>query len=244
MAEKKRIGFRKTSTLLLVIAAMTAFFGISESVADTAEQQFYSADAYRREFLEDREKTKYRDNWLFCIQKFQKAYRANPAGSLASASLYWTGKLYHELYSRSYVTSDKEEAIDSYQRLMKRYPRSRYRKMSETELAKLSPTTDNVETKTPVVSKDSHPKPVDTQTSTKIAVNASRTRSAAKTAGPVPHKKREKIVEELKSKYHESLAAEKQSEEIAHLISERKRDLEKKKNSPAGSNPRDRKSVV
>ncbi len=233
MAEKKRAAFQKTSILLLVIAAMTALFGISESLAaDTAEQQFYSADTYRREFLEDGKKTKYRDNWLFCIQKFQKAYRANPAGSLAAASLYWIGKLYHDLYSRSFRTGDKEEAIDSYQRLIKRYPRSSYRKMSETELAKFSLATDIVETKTPLVDKDPHQKPVDTKRA-KIAVSAPRTRSGAENAGPVPHKKREKSVEELKKKYHESLAAENQSEDIAHLISKRKRVLEELKSSPA-----------
>jgi len=232
MAEKSIEVFQKAATLLLVITAMAAFSGVSESLADTAEQQFYSADADCRKFLKDDEKTKYRENWLFCIQKFQKAYRTNPAASLASASLYWVGKLYHDLYSRSFLASDKEEAIDAYKRLIRRHPRSTYRKKAEAELAGLSPRVESVETKTPLVKKEDYQNPPETKNSAKLMVKSSRPRSGSRAAGSAPHKERGRLFKESKENYRGSVA-EKESEEIARLILKRQEVRERLNKSPA-----------
>ncbi|MFW6332310.1 MAG: N-acetylmuramoyl-L-alanine amidase [Thermodesulfobacteriota bacterium] len=232
MAEKKFEVFQKAATLLLVITAMAAFSGVSESLADTAEQQFYSADAGCQKFLKDDEKTKYRENWLFHIRKFQKAFRTNPAGSLAPASLYWIGKLYHDLYSRSFLTSDREEAIDAYERLIRRHPHSTYRKKAEAELAGLAPTAERVETKTPLVSKEDYQNPPETKNSAKLVVKSSRARSGSGAAGPVPHKKRGSVFIESKENYRGSVA-EKESEEIARLILKRQKVRERLNNPPA-----------
>ena len=57
-----------------------------------------------------------------------------PAGPWAAAGLYWAGKLYDELSRRSGLTADRKEAGDIFERIIKRYPKSRYRARAEQEL--------------------------------------------------------------------------------------------------------------
>jgi N-acetylmuramoyl-L-alanine amidase len=121
--------------LFLLWAILTTGWG----QAETTSRQFYNAEAFYQNFLKDPARMKYRDNWLNCIQKFQNAYQENPAGPLAAASLYYAGKLYQDLYAVSDKKSDKEEAIDIYNRLIKRFPDSDYQSKAKANLARLAP---------------------------------------------------------------------------------------------------------
>ncbi|MBW1842435.1 MAG: N-acetylmuramoyl-L-alanine amidase, partial [Deltaproteobacteria bacterium] len=71
-------------------------------------------------------------------EKFQAVYTHEPSGSWAPAGLYMAGKLYEELYKRSYLDLDKKEALDIFERIIKRFPRSQYRKKAEQEIRNLS----------------------------------------------------------------------------------------------------------
>jgi N-acetylmuramoyl-L-alanine amidase len=91
-------------------------------------------------FLEKNpEKKKYRHNWLNCIEKFQAVTRHDPQGSWAAAGLYKTGELFGQLYRYSGKESDRQEALDIYQRIVLRYPKSRYKSMAAAEKQKLTP---------------------------------------------------------------------------------------------------------
>ncbi len=106
--------------------------------AGNASRNYFKAEAAYRRLRENPRKQKYRDNWLSCIEKFQLVYRHDPSDPWASAGLYMTGKLYRELYRRSYLPADRKEALDSFERLIKRYPKSKYSQRAAEAIRKMS----------------------------------------------------------------------------------------------------------
>lgn len=123
--------------------------------AKTAEEQFYQAEACYLDLGKDEKKMKFRDQWLRCIEKFEKAWKMEPSGRFAPASLYMTGKLYRELYSRSVKRSDRQSALDRLTKVVDQFPGSDYRSLAEKELSALSPD----QNKTSAVDKTSERKP-------------------------------------------------------------------------------------
>ncbi len=99
--------------------------------AATARDKYYKAEACYKKLRHNPKRQKYRDKWLSCIKKFDAVYRHNPDGPWAAAGLYMSGKLYQELYKRSFKTSDKETAIDIFNRIIKRFPKSKYKQKAE-----------------------------------------------------------------------------------------------------------------
>ena len=99
--------------------------GISSAV--TARDKYVNAEVCYNKLCKSPKKQKYRHNWLNCIDKFQAVYRHDPSGPWAAAGLYMSGKLYQELYKKSYKKSDKKEAIDLFERIIKRFPKSSYK---------------------------------------------------------------------------------------------------------------------
>jgi len=97
------------------------------SHAATARSKYFEAEACYKKLRLDSQRQKYRHNWLTCIDKFKAVYMHEPSGDWAAAGLYQTGSLYHELYRHSKRLSDKQEAVDVFRRLIKRYPQSGYR---------------------------------------------------------------------------------------------------------------------
>ena len=95
--------------------------------ATTAKEKYLLAEKYYRRLQKNPGHQKYRDKWLFCINKFQDVYRHDPEGPWAAAGMFKSGELYYELYKRSLKKSDKTEALDTFERIIKRYPKSRYR---------------------------------------------------------------------------------------------------------------------
>ena len=93
---KKIYSVFATAVILFLVGVFPA-----DIFAATAEEQFYGAEVYYNQFVKEPDRTKYRDNWLFCIQKFQTAYQSDPASVLAPASLFMAGSLYQELWNRA-----------------------------------------------------------------------------------------------------------------------------------------------
>ena len=110
---------------------MLSITGQQVSFAATSKDTYHQAEACYKKLRHSPKKQKYRENWLFCIEKFKAVYRHNPSGSWAPAGLYMAGVLYEELYGRSFKTSDKENAFKVYDLLIKRYPKSKYRQKAE-----------------------------------------------------------------------------------------------------------------
>jgi len=122
----------------IIICTLVFLSAAAEAV--TAEQAYFEAESCYKMLRNSPKKMKYRENWLQCIEKFQQVYRLDPDGSWAPAGLYMSGKLYEELAKRSWKESDRQEARDIYERIIKRFPNSRYRNKAAAELASLSAT--------------------------------------------------------------------------------------------------------
>ena len=101
------------------------------------KQQFYHAEKAYAALKKNARHQKYRDKWLICIDKYQKVYRLDPSGPWAAAGLYRSGLLYLELYKRSYLAADRNEAIDLFRRVIHRFPKSRYTPRSRSQLVKM-----------------------------------------------------------------------------------------------------------
>ena len=118
----------------LIICFVAAVFLSDNSFAATAKQKYLQADKYYSWLKNNAKYQKYRDKWLICIKKYQAVYRHDPNGPWAAAGMYKSGEVYYELYKRSYKKSDKTEALDTFERIIKRYPKSRYRKKAEAAI--------------------------------------------------------------------------------------------------------------
>lgn len=103
----------------------------------TPKQQFHRAENATAALKKNTRHQKYRDKWLACIDKYRSVYRLDPSGPWAAAGLYHAGLLYLELAKRSYLNADRQEAVDFFQRVIQRFPQSRYTPKSKAQLARL-----------------------------------------------------------------------------------------------------------
>ena len=124
--------FRLVALTLLINAA-----SVWPAWALTPKQQYFRAEKAYAALKKNPRHQKYRDRWLGCIEKYQKVYRLDPPGPWAAAGLYRSGLLYLELHKRSYLTADRQEAVDAFRRVIHRYPKSRYTPKSRSKLAGL-----------------------------------------------------------------------------------------------------------
>ncbi len=124
-------------TVCLLMAAAALLVAVQTAAAG-AKDQYLKGEACYRRLKKDPGLMKYRDRWLQCIDEFQTVYRLDPDGPWAAAGLYMSGRLYLELAQRSYLDSDQKEAADLFERIIKRFPQSRYRAKAEKELKSVS----------------------------------------------------------------------------------------------------------
>ena len=132
----RKLAFYTAFILLFCIG--TVILGTNICEAATAKQSYFKAESCYKKLRNSSVKMKYRDNWLRCIEKFQTVYRLDPDGPWAAAGLYKSGILYKELAKRSWKKSDRQEALDIFERIAKRYPRSKYRSKAAAEIRSLS----------------------------------------------------------------------------------------------------------
>jgi len=97
------------------------------SGARSLEYEYRQAVSSFEKLKQDPEKQKDRHEWLLCIKSFRSVYTAQPSGGRADDALYMVGRLYSELYKVSSVSHDRQEALDYYVRLLRRFPKSQYR---------------------------------------------------------------------------------------------------------------------
>jgi len=125
--------------------------------AATARDKYYQAEACYKKLRHNPKKQKYRDQWLSCIKKFDAVYRHDPDGPWAAAGLYKSGTLYEELYRRSSRTADKETAMDIFNRVVTRFPKSKYKQMAESAIR-------NSSTKKTTITASKQPEPEENDT--------------------------------------------------------------------------------
>ena len=115
----------------ILIGFILSLSGQEAAVAAGSKYKYHQAEACYKKLRHSPKKQKYRENWLRCIDKFKAVYRDDPSGAWAPAGLYKAGVLYEELYGRSFKTSDKENAFEAYDLIIKQYPKSKYRGKAE-----------------------------------------------------------------------------------------------------------------
>jgi len=128
---------KKFIKICLMVIWSVGILQICVSCAVTAKNRYVKAESCYYELRKNPGTQKYRHNWLRCITKFQSVYKQSPSDPWAPAGMYMSGELYVELYKRSHRTSDKQEAIEVFRRIIKRYPKSRYRAKAAAALRTL-----------------------------------------------------------------------------------------------------------
>jgi N-acetylmuramoyl-L-alanine amidase len=113
--------------ILLMLYFPAGLLWTDSSVALTPKQTYIQAEGCYKHLRNSRPKQKYRHNWLRCIEKFERVYRLEPSGPWAAAGLYQSGKLYQELARRSGKKADLHEARDIFERIVRQFPKSRYK---------------------------------------------------------------------------------------------------------------------
>jgi len=127
----------KIAFILLLYFSASIFWSDS-SQAIAPKQMYIQAEACYKKLRHSPHQMKYRHSWLRCIDKFQRVHRLDPSGPWAAAGLYKSGKLYQELAKRSGKESDRQEAHDIFERIVKKFPNSRYRGKAVAEIKVLS----------------------------------------------------------------------------------------------------------
>jgi N-acetylmuramoyl-L-alanine amidase len=124
--------------LIILGVCLGGLIVLNASEAASPKEEYYKAEACYRELRTDSQKRKYRHNWMRCIEKFESVYRLDPSGPWAAAGLYASAELYRELAKYSGKKSDLNEARDIYERIIKRFPDSRYRQKAERGIQTIS----------------------------------------------------------------------------------------------------------
>jgi len=147
MSPKKFLTF---SIILLIIGEISLFSTFSAAAPRDA---YYDAEACYRSLRQNSQKIKYRHHWMRCIKKYQSVYNQDPDGPWAAAGLYRSAKMYQALAKFSGKQSDRKEALDIFERVVQKYPDSRYRQKASREISILSSGT--TVKKTPPIEKPS-----------------------------------------------------------------------------------------
>ena len=123
---------------LFFLAFLLVFAFPPVAAGDQTEKDYRHAQLSFERLLKDPEKQKLRYHWIACIKKFRFVYAAQPNGPRADDALVMTARLYAKLYEFSCDIRDKQEALDYYNRLLKRFPKSPYRSKAKKAIARLN----------------------------------------------------------------------------------------------------------
>ena len=133
---------RKKITAFLIALFVLSFFAsfVPDAPAQTVKSKYFVADSAWKKLRNNPKRQKYRDQWLACIRRYEAVYKLDPNGEWAAAGLFKAGQLFYSLSRRSYLESDRQEAIDIFERIIKRYPKRAYAKKAVAEIRKITKT--------------------------------------------------------------------------------------------------------
>ena len=121
----------------MVLVGLLHVLNVPLVLALTPKQQFYQAENAYAALTNKPSHQKYRDKWLYCIEKYEKVYRLDPSGPWAAAGHYHAGRLYLELTKRSFLGTDQQRAIEHFRHIIRQYPKSLYTPKAKSELSKM-----------------------------------------------------------------------------------------------------------
>jgi N-acetylmuramoyl-L-alanine amidase len=130
---------KKNLTRLLYTVCTSLLLLSSVAAAESAKTRYLDAEDAYYKLLKNPAKQKYRENWLTCIKKYQEVTSTDPNDPWVAAGMYKTGILYYRLYKWSAKKSDKKEALDIYEHIIKRYPKSAYKSKALKEIHLMAP---------------------------------------------------------------------------------------------------------
>lgn len=107
--------------LALIAAPRLALAAPADSRAEAA---FTSAKAEYLALKEDAKRRKYRDHWLAIAAKLEGVAKRYPKSRRAPDALYNAARLYADLYRVSLARRDLTAALDAWERLYTKYPKS------------------------------------------------------------------------------------------------------------------------
>jgi N-acetylmuramoyl-L-alanine amidase len=136
---KSNRGFLKISIAYLAVLTVILMAMPPYANALSSKDKYLVAESCYKQLKQDSSRQKYRDQWMICISQYQDVFRNNPNDPWAAAGLFMSGVLYHELFKMSGLPSDQREATDTFQRIIKRYPSSRYKQKAREHLDKVVP---------------------------------------------------------------------------------------------------------
>ena len=96
----------------------------------------HARDCSRR-LSQSTKRMKYRDQWLLCIQAYEKYYQKYPNGRQADEALYAMARLYKGLYGYSRSSKDLNESINRFRKVVKRFPASRFADDAQYQLGEI-----------------------------------------------------------------------------------------------------------
>jgi len=129
---------RTAAVLSILVFLATVLLITVDANALSPKEQYYKAKKKYDQLLKNKAHQKRRDKWLACIESFETVYKLDPNGPWAAAGMYRSAELYHELYKRSGKNAYRSEALDRFERIIKRYPESRYRDQSRKAIAAIT----------------------------------------------------------------------------------------------------------
>lgn len=128
---------QRTLLLCLLIFSLCLSLCLPAAAVNGIEHEYRQARLSFERLIKDPQKQKGRHPWLACIKKFRSVYAAQPDGPRADDALFMMGYLYSKLYEVSSSLQDRQEALDYYCRLLKRFPKSPYRLRAKRAVAEL-----------------------------------------------------------------------------------------------------------
>ncbi len=137
-------GFLKISIAYFALSITVTFMitPLYVNALGSKDKYFIAENCYKK-LKKDPSRQKNRDQWMVCISKYQDVFRNDPHDPWAAAGLYMSGVLYHELFRMSGLPMDQREAADNFQRVIKRYPSSKYKKKAIDHLKEVIPDEKN-----------------------------------------------------------------------------------------------------
>ncbi len=124
-----RLMLKSSKFILLFFCSILilSFITSTQCYASTPKQKYLAADASYKVLRNSPVKMKYRHHWINCINKYEAIYTKFPRSGWAPAGMYRAAQLYLQLFKRSKVQADRQEAADLLIRIKRRYPKSAYR---------------------------------------------------------------------------------------------------------------------
>lgn len=133
--KKSTMPAKKFFIFAIALLILSQGFIFSADLSAAPRDTYFDAEACWRSLRQSSQKMKYRHNWLRCIKKYQSVYEQDPGGPWAAAGLYMSGKMYEQLAEFSGRQSDKQAALEIFERIVESFPESRYREKAAREIA-------------------------------------------------------------------------------------------------------------